>query len=102
LKDIYFPITIVIFVVNSGSQLQRLKVISMRHIFTLLATVLAITCTIHVSALDNGLGRTPQLGWNSWNRFACNINETVVRQTADLIVSKGLDKFGYKYVCFRF
>ena len=26
-------------------------------------------------ALENGLARTPPMGWNSWNRFACNINE---------------------------
>jgi alpha-galactosidase len=24
--------------------------------------------------LDNGLGLTPPMGWNSWNKFGCNIN----------------------------
>lgn len=28
-----------------------------------------------VVCLDNGLGLTPQMGWNSWNHFGCNINE---------------------------
>ena len=37
-------------------------------------------------ALDNGVGRTPQMGWNSWNKFACNISESLIRQTADKIV----------------
>jgi alpha-galactosidase len=27
------------------------------------------------NALDNGLGRTPAMGWNSWNKFACKIDE---------------------------
>ncbi len=27
-----------------------------------------------IFALDNGLGLTPPMGWNSWNHFACNIN----------------------------
>ncbi len=27
-----------------------------------------------VLTLDNGLGRTPPMGWNSWNKFGCNIN----------------------------
>ncbi|OEL23694.1 Alpha-galactosidase 3 [Dichanthelium oligosanthes] len=31
--------------------------------------------------LSNGLALTPQMGWNSWNFFACNINETVIRET---------------------
>lgn len=25
-------------------------------------------------ALDNGLGRTPPMGWNSWERFRCNVD----------------------------
>jgi alpha-galactosidase len=24
-----------------------------------------------LSALDNGLAKTPPMGWNSWNKFAC-------------------------------
>eukprot|EP00455_Lapot_gusevi_P013790 TRINITY_DN167_c0_g4_i2.p1 TRINITY_DN167_c0_g4~~TRINITY_DN167_c0_g4_i2.p1 ORF type:complete len:398 (-),score=141.16 TRINITY_DN167_c0_g4_i2:65-1207(-) len=51
-----------------------------------------------VAALDNGLARTPPMGWNSWNHFGCNINETVIRQTADAIVSTGLKDHGYIYV----
>lgn len=49
-------------------------------------------------ALDNGLGRTPQMGWNSWNHFACNINEQLIRQTADILVQTGLAKLGYTYL----
>ena len=48
--------------------------------------------------LENGLGRTPPMGWNSWNKFKCHINEDLIRKTADRIVSLGLDKLGYKYV----
>ncbi|KAF2589413.1 hypothetical protein F2Q70_00040979 [Brassica cretica] len=33
--------------------------------------------------LNNGLARTPQMGWNSWNFFACNINETVIKETGE-------------------
>ena len=49
-------------------------------------------------ALNNGLGLTPQMGWNSWNKFGCNINENLIKQTSDKIVAMGLDKLGYKYV----
>ncbi|MCC3764494.1 RICIN domain-containing protein [Glycomyces sp. TRM65418] len=49
-------------------------------------------------ALDNGLALTPQMGWNNWNTFGCDINETLVRQTADLLVSSGMAAAGYEYV----
>jgi alpha-galactosidase len=38
------------------------------------------------------------MGWNSWNTFGHNINETVVRETADVLVSSGLKDFGYNYI----
>ncbi|TKW32439.1 hypothetical protein SEVIR_2G168700v4 [Setaria viridis] len=50
------------------------------------------------AALENGLGRTPQMGWNSWNHFACNINEDIIRQIADAMVDSGLAKLGYDYI----
>mmetsp|Transcript_19952 Transcript_19952/g.55463 ORF Transcript_19952/g.55463 Transcript_19952/m.55463 type:complete len:513 (-) Transcript_19952:397-1935(-) len=48
--------------------------------------------------LDNGLGRTPALGWNSWNTLACSVDEEAVMAAADLMVSLGLKDAGYKYV----
>ncbi|RLM85458.1 hypothetical protein C2845_PM04G09330 [Panicum miliaceum] len=48
--------------------------------------------------LANGLGLTPQMGWSSWNHFQCDINETVVRSTADALVATGLARAGYTYV----
>lgn len=49
-------------------------------------------------ALDNGVARTPPMGWNSWNSFGCNINEALIRQSADAIVSSGMKDLGYQYV----
>ncbi|MCC8243043.1 ricin-type beta-trefoil lectin domain protein [Saccharothrix luteola] len=49
-------------------------------------------------ALENGLGRTPQLGWNNWNSFGCDVTEGLVRQTADVMVSSGMAAAGYTYV----
>jgi alpha-galactosidase len=50
-------------------------------------------------ALDNGLARTPPMGWNSWNKYACKgINEKVVRDTADAMASNGMKDAGYVYV----
>ncbi|KAG2482926.1 hypothetical protein HYH03_018204 [Edaphochlamys debaryana] len=50
------------------------------------------------TALNNGVGRTPAMGWNSWNYFRCNINETIIREVADAIVSSGLKDAGFVYV----
>lgn len=48
--------------------------------------------------LANGLGSTPPMGWNSWNHFNCFIDEKMIRDTADALVSTGLAKLGYRYV----
>lgn len=50
-------------------------------------------------ALDNGVARTPPMGWNSWNKFACaGLNEKVVRDTADQMAGNGMKDAGYQYV----
>ena len=46
----------------------------------------------------NGLALTPPMGWNSWNKFACNVNEQTVRDTADAMVASGMRDAGYQYV----
>src|SRR5437899_12015640 len=48
--------------------------------------------------LDNGLARTPPMGWNSWNHFHCNVSAQLIRETADAMVSGGLRDAGYQYV----
>lgn len=45
-----------------------------------------------------GLALTPPMGWNSWNKFACDINEKVVREMADALITTGMSKLGYEYV----
>ncbi|EAR94452.1 alpha-galactosidase (macronuclear) [Tetrahymena thermophila SB210] len=64
-----------------------------------LIAILLIACAISsVSCLDNGLAKTPAMGWNSWNHFACNINEDLIKATADQIVNSGLAALGYNYI----
>ncbi len=47
---------------------------------------------------DNGLVRTPPMGWNSWNKFAGRITDADVRSMADAMVSSGMSKLGYVYI----
>ena len=50
------------------------------------------------AAIENGLGRTPQMGWNPWNKFGCGINETLIKQTADQLIETGLAARGHVYL----
>jgi alpha-galactosidase len=38
------------------------------------------------------------MGWNSWNKFNCNVNELMIRQMADAMVSSGMKDAGYQYI----
>jgi alpha-galactosidase len=49
-------------------------------------------------ALENGLARTPPMGWNSWNKFRCNVSEGLLREMADAMVSTGMRDAGYVYL----
>ncbi len=44
------------------------------------------------------LGATPQMGWNDWNAFGCDVDAQLVEQTADTMVANGMKAAGYEYV----
>jgi len=65
------------------------------------AVLFAVICMIQPAAhgqKHENLALTPPMGWNSWNRFAGNINEILIRQIADAMVSSGMRDAGYRYV----
>ena len=47
---------------------------------------------------DNGLARTPPMGWNSWNKFAGRVDDATVRSIADALASNGMKEAGYRYI----
>jgi alpha-galactosidase len=47
---------------------------------------------------DNGLAKTPPMGWNSWNKFRGRVDDAAVRGMADAIASNGMKDAGYLYV----
>lgn len=59
---------------------------------------LVLIAVMNISALDNGMAKTPPMGWNSWNCFAQNINETQIKEIADVMVSSGMKDAGYVYL----
>jgi len=46
----------------------------------------------------NGLAITPQMGWNTWNTFACDVDEELILSTAQTLVDLGFRDAGYHYV----
>ncbi|KAI0408047.1 glycoside hydrolase family 27 protein [Xylaria palmicola] len=61
------------------------------------AFILAATT---VSALEwaDGTGKLPALGWNSWNAYECDINETLILDAARAMVEFGFRDAGYEYI----
>jgi alpha-galactosidase len=49
-------------------------------------------------AAHSSLALTPPMGWNSWNKFACNVDENMIRSMADAVVKSGMKDAGYQYV----
>src|SRR4051812_4273542 len=68
----------------------------MRIVLAVVAAALALPAP--AAAVDDGLARTPPMGWSSWNRFGCGIDEHTVRETADEAVRSGRREAGYRYV----
>jgi alpha-galactosidase len=42
------------------------------------------------------LAKTPPMGWNSWNKYGCNVSEALIMQMADVMVSSGMKDAGYQ------
>ena len=42
--------------------------------------------------------QTPPMGWNSWNKFGCNVSEKLIMDMADKMVETGMKDAGYEYV----
>ena len=68
----------------------------MRKALIALAVLLMFSIPSH--AWENGLAKTPPMGWNSWNKFACNVSEDLIKSVADSIASNGMKDAGYQYI----
>jgi alpha-galactosidase len=70
----------------------------MIRITLLLVYVLSFSINASAQKFEQ-LAQTPPMGWNSWNKFACDgINEKVVREAADAMAANGMKQAGYAYI----
>lgn len=64
----------------------------------LIVFALLISSTLYAQKFQT-LALTPPMGWNSWNYFECeDINEQVVKEIADAMVTSGMKDAGYQYI----
>lgn len=69
----------------------------------IIKTTLFLVCLIAFSSIAyaqkfENLALTPPMGWNSWNGFGCNVNEQLIRETADAMAANGMKDAGYQYL----
>jgi alpha-galactosidase len=63
------------------------------------AAALLLAASLPLSAQKfEGLAQTPPMGWNSWNTFAENIDEDLVKGIADTMEKNGMKDAGYEYI----
>ena len=64
-----------------------------------LALALALSTGVPAGAQRPArLAATPPMGFNTWNKFGCDVSETLVRGIADAMISSGMKDAGYQYV----
>lgn len=63
-----------------------------------LILIACLTCAAAHAQKADHLALTPPMGWNSWNHFACDVDEELIRETADAMVASGMRDVGYRYV----
>src|SRR5208337_46560 len=73
-----------------------------RRAAILLASIFALgsiaASVDHEQSFVGTLAGRPPMGWNSWNKFACDVSEGLIRQTADAMVASGMKDAGYQYI----
>jgi alpha-galactosidase len=67
-----------------------------------MALLIALLLTSITTALalyhEDGTGRLPAMGWNSWNAYHCDVDADKVMQAANDVVDKGFKDAGYNYI----
>lgn len=46
----------------------------------------------------DSLAQTPPMGWNSWNKFGCDVSEKLMKEMADAMIESGMRDAGYEYI----
>ena len=63
----------------------------------LLVLIAFLFLAMNAQKYDN-IAKTPPMGWNSWNKYGCNVSESLIMGMADAMASSGMKDAGYEYV----
>src|SRR3954465_14371233 len=78
--------------------MPRIRILMPRlAILGVTVVTLALAAAPESVALDNGLARTPPMGWNSWYTAHCGVTEQDVLRNARALVDTGMAGLGYPY-----
>ena len=69
-----------------------------RKLFLLILLVSSLSALAQDNTVSKGLALTPPMGWNTWNKFGCNVSDELVRAMADAMVKSGMKDAGYQYI----
>jgi alpha-galactosidase len=64
----------------------------------LVSALFAFTSLVAQNEKFEDLAKTPPMGWNSWNKFGCDVSEKLLKEMADGMVKSGMKDAGYNYV----
>lgn len=64
----------------------------------LLVSLLLASPAVALVSKDGTTGRLPAMGWNSWNEYACDINEDIFLKIGQRLIDLGLKDAGYNHV----
>ena len=80
--------------------LRRSSPLALAALFVLAAFCLLLNLALPRTAEAESatIAPAPPMGWNSWNKFGCNVSDKLIREMADAIVSTGMKAAGYQFV----
>ena len=64
----------------------------------ILSLTFCLVCVCAFGQKFDELAKTPPMGWNSWNKFQCDVNEELIRETTDAMATNGMKEAGFQFV----
>ena len=58
----------------------------------------AVLIILSIVSISLSAQKSPIMGWSSWNHFRIKIDEKMIREQADALVSSGMYKAGYRFI----
>ena len=65
--------------------------------FCIVLFIILLSTQVSAQKFEN-IAQTPPMGWNSWNRFGCDVSEKLIKEIADAMVKSGMKDAGYQYI----